>query len=311
MIEIPSITPSDSLTHVQAEIVAIAEKLQTTPADVIISDLLSKAVTFGVMLLAAIAIYTFGIWLIRKISRLLKRVFENRKTDPVIASFIQSIISIAMTIMLTIITVGALGVDTTALAALLAGGGMAIGMALNGTVQNFAGGIMILAFRPFKSGDYIKYEEFEGTVTEVNIVNTKLTTADNRTIIIPNGALSNGTIYNFTHNKVRRVEWLIDVEYGTDVEKTKELLQDLLDDDPRILTKETGAPADPFVGLNNLASSSIQIVAKVWVNKSDYWPVKFLMNERIYQEFPKNGINFPYQKLDINILNQNNQVTEE
>lgn len=311
MIEIPSITPSDSLTHVQAEIVAIAEKLQTTPADVIISDLLSKAVTFGVMLLAAIAIYTFGIWLIRKISRLLKRVFENRKTDPVIASFIQSIISIAMTIMLTIITVGALGVDTTALAALLAGGGMAIGMALNGTVQNFAGGIMILAFRPFKSGDYIKYEEFEGTVTEVNIVNTKLTTADNRTIIIPNGALSNGTIYNFTHNNVRRVEWLIDVEYGTDVEKTKELLQDLLDDDPRILTKETGAPADPFVGLNNLASSSIQIVAKVWVNKSDYWPVKFLMNERIYQEFPKNGINFPYQKLDINILNQNNQVTEE
>ena len=311
MIEIPSITPSDSLTHVQAEIVAMAEKLQTTPADVIISDLLSKAVTFGVMVLAAIAIYTFGIWLIRKISRLLKRVFENRKTDPVIASFIQSIISIAMTIMLTIITVGALGVDTTALAALLAGGGMAIGMALNGTVQNFAGGIMILAFRPFKSGDYIKYEEFEGTVTEVNIVNTKLTTADNRTIIIPNGALSNGTIYNFTHNKVRRVEWLIDVEYGTDVEKTKELLQDLLDDDPRILTKETGAPADPFVGLNNLASSSIQIVAKVWVNKSDYWPVKFLMNERIYQEFPKNGINFPYQKLDINILNQNNKVTEE
>lgn len=311
MIETPSITPSDSLTHVQAEIVAMAEKLQTTPADVIISDLLSKAVTFGVMVLAAIAIYTFGIWLIRKISRLLKRVFENRKTDPVIASFIQSIISIAMTVMLTIITVGALGVDTTALAALLAGGGMAIGMALNGTVQNFAGGIMILAFRPFRSGDYIKYEEFEGTVTEVNIVSTKLTTADNRTIIIPNGALSNGTIYNFTHNKVRRVEWLIDVEYGTDVEKTKELLQDLLDDDPRILTKETGAPADPFIGLNNLASSSIQIVAKVWVNKSDYWPVKFLMNERIYQEFPKNGINFPYQKLDINILNQNNKVTEE
>lgn len=303
MIEIPSITPSDSLTHVQAEIVAIAEKLQTTPADVIISDLLSKAVTFGVMLLAAIAIYTFGIWLIRKISRLLKRVFENRKTDPVIASFIQSIISIAMTVMLTIITVGALGVDTTALAALLAGGGMAIGMALNGTVQNFAGGIMILAFRPFKSGDYIQYDEWEGTVTEVNIVSTKLTTTDNRTIIIPNGALSNGTINNFSHNKVRRVEWIIDVEYGTDVEKTKALLHDLLDDDPRILFVKTGAPADPFIGLSALAASSIQIVAKVWVNKADYWPVKFDMNEKIYTEFPKNGISFPYQKLDVNIIN--------
>lgn len=311
MIEIPSITPSDSLTHVQAEIVAMAEKLQTTPADVIISNLISKAVTFGVMVLAAIAIYTFGIWLIRKIGRLLKRVFESRKTDPVIASFIQSIISIAMTVMLTIITVGALGVDTTALAALLAGGGMAIGMALNGTVQNFAGGIMILAFRPFKSGDYIKFEEYEGTVTEVNIVSTKLTTADNRTIIIPNGALSNGTINNFTHNKVRRVEWLVDVEYGTDVDKTKVLLQDLLDDDPRILTKETGAPADPFIGLNTLASSSIQIVVKVWVNKADYWSVKFMINERIYKEFPENGINFPYQKLDVTILNPKNQVTGE
>ena len=161
---------------------------------------------------------------------------------------------------------------------------------------------MILAFRPFKSGDYIQYDEWEGTVTEVNIVSTKLTTTDNRTIIIPNGALSNGTINNFSHNTIRRVEWVIDVEYGTDVEKTKTLLHDLIEADPRILFKETGAPADPFIGLSTLAASSIQIVAKVWVNKGDYWPVKFDMNEKIYVEFPKNGINFPYQKLDVNII---------
>jgi small conductance mechanosensitive channel len=295
---------TDSLTRVQAELAAVAEKISTTPIDVLLSDLLDKAISFSLKVVAALLLYVIGAWIIRKVKRVVKNIFDRRETDPAIASFVQSILSIAMTIMLIVITVGALGVDTTSLAALLAGGGMAIGMALNGTVQNFAGGIMILAFRPFRSGDYIQYGEFEGTVTEVTIVSTKLTTTDNRTIIIPNGALSNGTINNFSHNKVRRVEWIIDVEYGTDVEKTKTLLQDLLDDDPRILTVATGAPADSFVGLSNLAASSVQIVAKAWVNKADYWPVKFSMNERIYTELPKNGINFPYNKLDITIMNQ-------
>ncbi len=295
--------PTDTLTQIQSELAVVAEKLANTPADVLISDLMDKALAFGLKVLAAILIYTLGIWIIRKIKKVVKKIFDRRETDPAIASFIQSILGIAMTIMLIITTVGALGIDTTSIAALLAGGGMAIGMALNGTVQNFAGGIMILAFRPFRSGDYIQYEEFEGTVTEVNIVSTKLTTTDNRTIIIPNGALSNGTINNFSSNKVRRVEWLIDVEYGTDVEKTKALLQDLIEADSRILSVATGAPADPFIGLSSLAASSIQIVARVWVNKTEYWPVKFDMNEKIYVEFPKNGINFPYQKLDVKIIN--------
>ncbi len=294
---------TDSLTTVQAELAAVAKKISTTPVDVLFTDLIDKAVSFGLKVLAAMLIYVVGAWIIRKVKRVVKRIFDRRETDPAIASFVLSILSIAMMIMLIIITVGALGVDTTSLAALLAGGGMAIGMALNGTVQNFAGGIMILAFRPFKSGDYIQFEEYEGKVSEVTIVSTKLTTTDNRTIIIPNGALSNGTINNFSHNKVRRVEWTIDVEYGTDVQKTKALLQDLLDDDPRILRTETGAPADPFIGLNNLAASSVQIVAKVWVNKADYWPVKYDMNEKIYIELPKNGISFPYNKLDITIMN--------
>lgn len=298
-----NVNPADSLDTIHEELAAVAAKLTSTPVDILLPELIDKAVAFGLKVLAALFIYTLGIWIIRKIKKVVKRIFERKETDPAISSFVQSILSIAMTIMLIITTVGALGIDTTSLAALLAGGGMAIGMALNGTVQNFAGGIMILAFRPFKSGDYIQYDEWEGTVTEVNIVSTKLTTTDNRTIIIPNGALSNGTINNFSHNTIRRVEWLIDVEYGTDVEKTKNLLHDLIESDPRILFKDTGAPADPFIGLNNLASSSIQIVAKVWVHKSDYWPVKFDMNEKIYVEFPKNGINFPYQKLDVTIMN--------
>lgn len=294
---------ADTLNQVQTELIAMAEKISNTPADELVADLIDKAISFGLKVLAAMLIYMVGAWLIRRIKGIFKRAFEKRSTDPAIASFVLSIISIALTIILIITTVGVLGVDTSSLAALLAGGGMAIGMALNGTVQNFAGGIMILAFRPFQSGDYIQFEEFEGTVSEVNIVSTKLTTTDNRTIIIPNGALSNGTINNFSHNKIRRVEWLIDIEYGSDVEQTKALLKSMLDEEVRILHKHEGAPADPFIGLQALASSSIQIVAKAWVAKENYWGVKFDLNEKIYKEFPKNGIGFPYQKIDVTIMN--------
>lgn len=302
-----SIQPSDSLTQVQAEIANFAEKISNTPADLLIEDLIGKAITFGLKVLAAIVIYFIGAWIIRKIKALLSRIFVKRNTDASIASFLQSIASISLTIILIIITVGALGVDTSSLAALLTGGGLAIGMALNGTVQNFAGGIMILVFRPFQSGDYIQYDQWEGTVTEVNIVSTKLTTVDNRIIIIPNGILSNGTINNFSHNKIRRADWNIDLEYGTSVEEAKKLLRELLESESRILTIEDGAPADPFVALSVLGPSSIQFTMRAWVNKADYWPVKFLMNEKIYEELPKKGLKFPYQKVDITILNNDSK----
>lgn len=295
---------ADSLMVFQDEIAAMIDKMSSTPAEILIEDFLDKALNFGLKVLAAFIIYCIGAWLIRKFKRILARIFEKKGTDAAIASFVQSLVTIALTILVIITTVGTLGIDTTSLAALLAGGGMAIGMALNGTVQNFAGGIMILVFRPFQSGDYIKYDEFEGTVTEVNIVSTKLTTSDNRIIIIPNGALSNGTINNFSHNTVRRVEWIIDVEYGCSAEETKKHIMNIIKNDSRIMSMENGAPADPFIGLSMLAASSVQFTVRAWVKKENYWPVKFAINEQIYEKLPKLGINFPYQKLDINILNK-------
>ena len=207
--------PADSLNQIQAELAAVAEKIATTPTNELIGDFLEKAISFGVKVLAAILIYLIGAWLIKKIKGMLKRIFDKKGTDAAIASFTMSIVSIALTIVLIIVTIGTLGIDTTSFAALLAGGGMAIGMALNGTVQNFAGGIMILIFKPFKSGDYIEAQGFAGTVSEVTITSTKLTTVDNRIIIIPNGALSNGTINNYSDQKFRRVDLTVDVEYGT------------------------------------------------------------------------------------------------
>lgn len=295
----------DSLTGVHAELAAVAEKIATTPTNELIGELMDKALAFGLKLLAAFVIYFIGAWLIRKVKAIIARVFEKKGTDPGIASFTQSIVSITLTIMLIITTVGTLGIDTTSLAALLAGGGMAIGMALNGTVQNFAGGIMLLIFRPFKAGDFIEAQGYSGTVREVTITSTKLSTPDNRVIVIPNGILSNGTINNYSHRQMRRLDLTVDVEYGSESEHVKNLLYSLIMSDTRTLTASSGAPADPFVALASLRDSSIQFVARIWVKSEDYWGLNFDLIEKIYNELPKNGIQFPYPKLDVNILKNN------
>lgn len=279
----------------------VAQELKDKPLDQILTDLLNDALGFGLKVLAALVIYFIGAWLIKRIKKFLTNLFIRRGTDKAIASFVQSFVSISLTILLIIITVGTLGINTTSLAALLAAGGMAIGMALSGTVQNFAGGIMLLVFKPFKAGDFIEAQGFTGTVSEVNIVSTKLTTTDNRIIIIPNGALSNGTINNFSQNRVRRVEWLVDVEYGSSSEDVKKVLKSIIETDGRALSVAEGAPADPMIELNSLRDSSVQFVMRVWVKSEDYWDVTFAVNDRIYNELPKNGILFPFPQLDVHI----------
>lgn len=292
--------PLDSL-NVEAQIAALSEKLSNTTVTDLLTELADKAVAFGLKLLAALAIYLVGAWAIRKIKGIVARIFERKKADAAISSFVQSVISIALTVILIIITIGAVGIDTTSIAALLAGGGMAIGMALNGTVQNFAGGLMIIAFKPFKAGDYIQAQGYEGTVAEVNIVSTKLTTVDNRIVIIPNGALSNGSVNNFSQNKLRRLDWTVNVEYGTSAEVAKEVLMGLMKNESRILTAAKGAPADPFVALSSLSDSCIRFVMRAWVESSDYWDVNFEMNEKIYKALPENGISFPFPQMDVHV----------
>ena len=291
------VAPADTLNNIQAEIAAVAQKIATTPTNELISEFIDKAVAFGLKVLAALLIYTLGVWIIRKVKKIIKGIFDRKKTDAAIASFAMSITSIALTVILIIITVGTLGIDTTSIAALLAGGGMAIGMALNGTVQNFAGGIMILIFKPFKSGDFIETQGFSGTVSEVTITSTKLSTVDNRVIIIPNGVLSNGIINNYSDKPIRRVELTVDVEYGSSSEKVISILNSIIKDDTRILKE----PAEPFIRLSALKDSSIQFTIRLWVDADDYWSVHFDTIEKIYNVLPKNGINFPFPQLDVNI----------
>lgn len=301
-----NISPVDSLPNVPDSAKVMLQNIAQTIAsdpDKFLQDLLRDAISFGLKVVAAFLVYIIGAWLIKRVKGVLRRIFEKRNTEKTIASFINSLVTISLTVLLVIITVGTLGVNTTSLAAVLAAGGMAIGMALSGTVQNFAGGIMILMFKPFKAGDYIEALGYSGKVAEVNIVSTKLRTFDNRTIILPNGSLSNGNINNYFEHSVNRLEWLVSVEYATDNEKAKEVMMGILKSDPRILDSSTDGAADPFVALNALKDSSVEYTMKAWVKVEDYWDVKYSINEAIFTELPKNGIYFPFPQLDVHVKN--------
>lgn len=218
------IPPIDSVSFdpdsAKVALTNLAQEIATNPNQ-FIEDVIRDLIGFGLKVLAAIVIYSIGAWVIRKVKQLLHKIFERKHTEKTLSSFVISLVSITLTVILVIVTIGTLGINTTSIAALLAAGGMAIGMALSGTVQNFAGGIMILLFKPFKAGDYIEALGFSGIVSDVNIVSTRLRTFDNKTIILPNGALSNGNIKNYFERKVNRLEWYTQVDYSTDNAKAR------------------------------------------------------------------------------------------
>jgi len=286
-----------------------------------------KLTQFGIKVLAALLIFVVGIFIIRWVKNGLKRMFDRRKTEKTIASFVSSFTSISLTILLIVITVSTLGIDTTSLAALLAAGGLAVGMALSGTVQNFAGGIMLLVFKPFKSNDFIEAQGVSGTVVEVNITSTKILTIDNRVVILPNGALSNGTINNYNGRPLRRIEWNVSVSYGVDASACRAAILAIVNSDERVLQADTNmkklykelkvseyqlstvnyrmdAIPAPFVGLKSLNSNDITFVVRAWVRANDYWDVFFALQERFYTELPPQGFTFAYPHMDVTMLNK-------
>lgn len=277
--------------------------LEGKSPDEILQTITDSAVKFGLKLLAAIAIFAVGAWLIKVIRRSVHNRMDKRKPrhDATLISFTDSLISIILWILLIVISISTLGVNTTSIAALLAAGGMAIGMALSGTVQNFAGGIMLLVFKPFKSGDYIEAQGFSGIVKAMNIVSTTLLTLDNKTVIVPNGTLSNGNITNYSAQTVRRVEWTVNVCYGADSNKVIEELLTIMKADSRIIDSKTPGAADPFAGLSAMKDSSIEFTVRAWVAKENYWGVLFDVYNKFYTELPKKGISFPFPQLDVHL----------
>ncbi|WP_300702580.1 mechanosensitive ion channel domain-containing protein [Bacteroides sp.] len=261
---------------------------------ILIQQLIDWGVEAGGRIIGAIIIFVVGRILISFLKKILAKLLTKRHIDPGIQSFVKSLTNILLTILLIIAVIGKLGVETTSFAALLASAGVAIGMALSGNLQNFAGGLIVLLFRPFKVGDWIEYLNVSGTVREIQIFHTILTTADNKVIYIPNGAVSSGTVTNYSREETRRVEWVIGVDYGEDYGRVEETVRGILAKDKRVLND----PA-PFIALHALSASSVNVVVRVWVNSSDYWSVYFDINKEIYTVFNKEGINFPFPQLTV------------
>lgn len=262
--------------------------------DSFMDQAISLGVNAGKSILLAILIFVVGRYVIRLINKLIANMLERRRVEPTIQSFLKSFTNILLTILLVITVISALGVNTTSFAALLASAGVAIGMALSGNLQNLAGGIILLLFKPYKIGDYIEAQGVNGVVQEIQIFHTIILTVDNKQIYIPNGALSSGSITNYSAKELRRVDWTIGVEYGTDVEKVRAALMKLIDADNRILKD----PA-PFIALRELASSSVDFTVRGWVKSADYWGVFFDMNKQIYEEFNRQGISFPFPQIQV------------
>ena len=271
----------------------------TTITSEMVNDFIAKALNAGIDLggriLAALIIFIIGKFLINWANRLFATMLQKRKVDASIQSFLKSIVNITLLVMLFLAVIGKLGIELTSFAALLASVGVAVGMALSGTLSNFAGGVIILVFRPYKVGDYIEASTgASGTVTDIQIFHTVLTTPDNKVIFAPNGAMSGAVVTNYSRKETRRLDFTFGVEYGTDFELAKSIILEIINKDSRILKD----PA-PFIELGALADSSVNITVRVWVNSADYWAVNFDMNKNVYATFNEKGISFPFPQLTV------------
>lgn len=276
------------------------EKLSVMTIEEVMNAISAFAMLTAGKLVKLLFIWFVGRWITRRLLKVVRFLMEKRNVNLSVQTFVLSLIDVVTMIILIVMIVGVIGIDTSSFIALFASAGMAVGMALSGTLQNFAGGVMILLFRPFKVGDVIEAQGVTGSVKEIQIFNTVINTPDNKVIMLPNGPVSTGIINNYSREKVRRVDMTFSISYGDDVKKAEEVLLELLANDERVLDK----PSKPFIALSSLAASSIDMTVRVWCKQEDYWGIYFDMNKKVYETFPKNGLNFPYQTLTVNVTKE-------
>lgn len=348
------------------------ETLKGLGFDDAISSIANGMVQFAFKLFIAILVFYVGKFIIKKIYGLVYSIMVNRKVDASLTTFVLSLVRIVLFFILIVTVVGIIGIETSSFLALFASAGVAIGMALSGTLQNFAGGVLILLLKPYKVGDYIETQGFTGTVKEIQIFHTIINTTDNKAIIIPNGGLSTGSINNYSLEQYRRVDWKIGLSYGNDYSEARKTILSMLTSDPRVVKQyieddmkirreheleeavkdreavsgtdpvkkegwwkrfrsrrkshqlaiqeklreqislNEGLPVKkdctPFVGLDELADSSINIVVRAWTHSSNYWGLFYEMNERFYKELPEHGFSFPFPQMDVHIADLPDQI---
>jgi len=246
--------------------------------------------------LLAIITLIIGLWIIKRIAKLIELAMEKQDVDPSLRHFLASLIGMGLKVLLIIAVISMLGVETTSFVAVLAAAGFAVGLALQGSLSNFAGGVLILLFKPFKVGDFIETVGYMGNVNKIDILNTVLKTPDNKTIIIPNGQVSNAAITNFSTEKERRMDLVFGIGYNDNIDSAKKIILDYIKKDNRILKDP-----EPFVRTSSLSASSVDITVRAWVKSADYWNVHFDMLEKIKVEFDKKGISIPFPQTDVHL----------
>ena len=269
----------------------------TTPLSEWVPELVrTYVVPLALKIFAAVIVFLIGRWIIKLIKNGLATGLLSRHADATLHSFFSNLISVVLYFFLIMAVIGILGINTSSLVALLASAGLAVGMSLGGTLQNFAGGVLIIMFRPFKVGDFIAAQGMEGKVSEIQIFNTHLLTTDNKEVILPNCALATGVMTNFSKQGTRRVDWMFSIAYGDDYDKAKTVLLRLCKDDPLVL-----ADPKPFIEIGKLNNSSVDITVRVWTKADDYWTVFFGMNEKVYKTFAEEGLNIPFPQVDVHM----------
>lgn len=287
---------ADTTATQQEKAVALGQTLKNMTFE----DILALSIEWGLEIAAKIAIalviYIIGRWLIGRLVKVVNKICDKRGVEISLQRFFYNMIKVVLYICLVLTIIGVLGIDTTSLIAMFASASLAIGMALSGTMQNFAGGVMILLLRPYRIGDYIEAQGQAGTIKEISLFNTVITTVDNKIIYVPNSTISTGIINNYSQAATRRVDWNISISYGDDVEVARLVLMQMMTEDKRV--KQDPAPV---VYLTSLGSDAVHISARAWVDNADYWGVFFELNERIYSELPKHGLHFPFPQLSVHI----------
>lgn len=278
---------------------AAVPAITRTQIDLLLDRLLEFGISAGKHILIAAIVYAIGRAIIGIINRVVARLLNRQHIDPSVQTFLRSMVKILLTILLIISVIGALGINTTSFAALLASAGVAVGMALSGNLQNFAGGLVILLFKPYKVGDWIEAQGVQGSVKEIQIFHTVLVQADNKVVYVPNGSMSTAVVVNYSRLDTRRVEWIIGIDYGEDVDKARAAILEALGREPLIL-----ADPEPTVALGALADSSVNLTVRVWTKTGDYWPVFNNGYRLIYDAFNAKGINFPYPNQTVHIVRE-------
>lgn len=262
----------------------------------VLQKLIDMGLAAGKNILLAIVVYIAGRFIIKLINRLMLRTFVQRKVELSVQTFLKSFINILLTIILIVSVISVLGINTTSIAALLASAGVAVGMALSGNLQNLAGGLIILVFKPYKVGDYIEAQGTQGTVREIQIFHTIVTRPDSTLAYVPNGAMSSGLITNYSRNELRRLDFVVGVDYGVDVSRVEEITRRIVDNNPLVLSD----PA-PFIAVDALAESSVNVLIRVWSKTTDYWKLYYDLRREIYDTYNREGIDFPFPQQTVHI----------